>query len=202
MHAAPANPLAVNMALLEVLTALASVTPVLVVVDDAQWLDEPSLAALSFAGRRLAAEPVAIVVAARPDPTIAYAVADDAILRLGGLADDDARALLAERRQLTASGVDQLVHVSSGNPLALLELPDASGAAPDERPRRRRVIAGRRAGPRRVPSAPRIASAGHRPGDRGGGGRRRRRAPRAGRRFALLGLMPTRWRRRRSPGWS
>ena len=52
--------------MLRLLRARAGATPLVIVVDDAQWGDDLSLRALSFAARRLAADPVLCVVAAGP----------------------------------------------------------------------------------------------------------------------------------------
>jgi DNA-binding CsgD family transcriptional regulator len=141
LHAEPANPLAVRVALLTLLAALAEDAPVLVTVDDAQWVDESSLEALAFAARRLTVERVALLVAERdaapaPAPASASASASaalafgpDAVLRLAGLPDDEARQLLAQagRPGLGAAAVDRLVRMAAGNPLALLELPSGLG---------------------------------------------------------------------------
>ena len=62
-----ADPLSAGSAVLTLLRARAGATPLVIVVDDAQWGDDLSLRALSFAARRLAADPVLCVVACRPD---------------------------------------------------------------------------------------------------------------------------------------
>jgi DNA-binding CsgD family transcriptional regulator len=62
-----ADPLSAGSAVLTLLRARASVTPLAIVVDDAQWGDDLSLRTLSFAARRLAADAVLCVVACRPD---------------------------------------------------------------------------------------------------------------------------------------
>src|ERR1700759_1720357 len=107
-------------ALLSLLARAAEDGPVLLVVDDAQWLDEASIEAFLFAGRRLGAEGVAILAAMRgeaPPPQAPW---------LGGLAvaplpDGAARALLDAG---IAPGVaDRLLETAAGNPLALLEIP-------------------------------------------------------------------------------
>jgi DNA-binding CsgD family transcriptional regulator len=56
---------AVAAAFLGSLRALAARTPVLVTVDDVQWLDDPTRFVLGFAARRLHTEPVALVLALR-----------------------------------------------------------------------------------------------------------------------------------------
>jgi DNA-binding CsgD family transcriptional regulator len=130
LNAEPANPLAVRMALLGLLGALAEMAPVLVTVDDAQWLDESSLEALSFAVRRLDAERVAVIAAARTGRPIALSVPAEAQLVVQGLAEVEARRLLVDRSGLRGRAADGLVRVAAGNPLALLELPEVVGTVP------------------------------------------------------------------------
>jgi DNA-binding CsgD family transcriptional regulator len=128
LNAEPANPLAVRVALLTLLALLAETSPVLVTVDDGQWLDQSSMEALAFAARRLTAERVAILATVRGDDPIAIGMTADVRHRLQGLSDDDARTLLADRWQLTGAAADRLVQIAAGNPLALLELPDVIGS--------------------------------------------------------------------------
>jgi DNA-binding CsgD family transcriptional regulator len=107
-------------ALLSLLARAADERPVLVVVDDAQWLDDPSLEAFLFAGRRLSQEGIVMLAAARAEgrrvdmPWLER-------MAIAPLGDTEARALLDET---IAPGVaDRLVTTAAGNPLALLELP-------------------------------------------------------------------------------
>src|SRR5580692_7045966 len=120
---------AVGLAVLGLLAEAAAERPLVCVVDDAQWLDRASVQALGFAARRLAADPVGVVFAAR------FAGADLAglpELAVEGLAADDARALLesALTGPVDARVRDLIVAETRGNPLALLELP--RGLAPAE----------------------------------------------------------------------
>ncbi|MGH9212594.1 MAG: ATP-binding protein [Acidimicrobiales bacterium] len=124
LRAEPANPLAVRVALLTVLASLAEAAPVLVTVDDAQWVDESSMEALGFAARRLTVERVAVVVAGRGHAPVPLGTRPDDRLTVHGLSDDEARQLLAERGSLDGAASDELVRVAAGNPLALLELPE------------------------------------------------------------------------------
>jgi len=134
------EPFLVGVATLSVLTGAAGQDgPVLCVVDDAHWLDSASADALLFAARQLAADPVAMVFAARDTGDEgAFRPQGLPVLRLDGLDDEAARRLLDERGGAPPAGAvaDRLVRDSGGNPLALLELPTAlsaaqlSGAAP------------------------------------------------------------------------
>jgi hypothetical protein len=94
------------------------------VVDDVQWLDQASARALGFAARRLQADAVAVLLAGREPGEVADA-AGLAEVRLAGLADADARALLASVLPPWADQkvIDRIVAETAGNPLALLELP-------------------------------------------------------------------------------
>jgi DNA-binding CsgD family transcriptional regulator len=112
----------VALATLSLLSEAAHERPLLCVVDDAQWLDRASAQALSFVARRLLAEPVVLLFAAR-ETTDAFADLPD--LLIAGLDDAEARKLLATviPGRLDDRVADQLVAEARGNPLALLELP-------------------------------------------------------------------------------
>jgi DNA-binding CsgD family transcriptional regulator len=118
----------VGLAVLGLLSETARERPLICVVDDQQWLDHASAQALGFAARRLAAEAVGLVFAARvPGPEVAGLPE----LVVEGLAPDDARALLASvlTGPLDAQVRDQIIADTNGNPLALLELPRGLTAA-------------------------------------------------------------------------
>src|SRR5262249_52747905 len=106
------------------------------VVDDAHWLDGASADALVFIARRLHADPVALVVAARDGETRRFDAPGLPELSLAGLGPSEAAALLDAGGSLPSAVRDQLVDATGGNPLALLELPAAlsdderSGRAP------------------------------------------------------------------------
>ena len=112
----------VGLAALSLLSDAAGERPLLCVVDDAQWLDRTSAQVLGFVGRRLLAEPVALLIATRePDAELAGLPE----LVVAGLADADARQLLCSvvRAPLDEQVRERLVAETRGNPLALLELP-------------------------------------------------------------------------------
>jgi DNA-binding CsgD family transcriptional regulator len=112
----------VGLAVLTLLSKTAEERPVLCVVDDAQWLDEVSAKTLAFVARRLLAEPVGLLLAAR-EPCPDLRVLPE--LEVRGLRNEDARALLrsAVRFGLDERVRDRIVAETRGNPLALLELP-------------------------------------------------------------------------------
>ncbi|GGU92996.1 LuxR family transcriptional regulator [Actinomadura cremea] len=126
----------VGLAVLTLLADLAEERPLVVLVDDVQWLDAPSAEALLFAARRLRAEPIAVLLAARePGDFRAPGLPE---LRLGGLAAEAAERLLAGRAAELPRHVHHEVLVAAmGNPLALLELPGTEvGSSAYERIRR------------------------------------------------------------------
>nr|WP_281426251.1 LuxR family transcriptional regulator [Miltoncostaea oceani] len=115
----------ISLGALGLLDAMAEERPVLVVVDDAQWLDRPSAEALGFIARRLGAEPIAMLLAAREGEVRRFEGAGVPELRLRGLDRAAARALLEERvgPALAPHVAERLVSLTGGNPLALVELP-------------------------------------------------------------------------------
>jgi DNA-binding CsgD family transcriptional regulator len=114
----------VALAALSLMAETSEAKPLLCVVDDAQWLDQASAQVLGFVGRRLLAEPIALVFAARTSAGGPDALADLPELRLGGLDGKSARALLATviPGPLDDSVRARIIEETHGNPLALLEL--------------------------------------------------------------------------------
>src|ERR1700678_3080690 len=111
----------VGLAVLGLLSEAADERPLVCLVDDQQWLDSASAQALGFVARRLAAESVGLVFAAR-DPGDALAGLPE--LAIDGLPEGDARALLDSvlAGPLDARGRDRLGAGTRGDPRALLEL--------------------------------------------------------------------------------
>lgn len=113
----------VGIALLALLGELSSESGVLVLVDDAHWLDTPSGEALLFAARRLSTERVALLFAAREPDAPPFPAQGIAQLHLGGLDSEAAESLLrTHAAELPRHLADQVVAEARGNPLALLEL--------------------------------------------------------------------------------
>jgi DNA-binding CsgD family transcriptional regulator len=118
----------VALGVLSLFSEVAEDGPLLCVVDDAQWLDQASALTLAFVARRLLAEPVGIVFAAREPAEELQHLPE---LPLRGLRNGDARALLesAVRFILDEPVRDRIIAETRGNPLALLELPRGFTAA-------------------------------------------------------------------------
>jgi DNA-binding CsgD family transcriptional regulator len=118
----PPDRFLIGLALLSLLSEAAEERPVLCVIDDAQWLDHESALTLAFVARRLLAESVVLVFAARERGEELDRVPE---LEVRGLRDADARELLgsAVRFSLDERVRDRIIAETRGNPLALLELP-------------------------------------------------------------------------------
>ena len=100
--------------------------PVLVVVDDLQWLDRSSQVILAFAARRLGGSPVGFLAATRPEPGGFFNRAGLPEHEVPPLDDEAARALVGGCfPELAADVRNRVVGAAEGNPLALLELPAA-----------------------------------------------------------------------------
>jgi DNA-binding CsgD family transcriptional regulator len=114
----------VGLATLNLLADVAEHRLLVCIIEDAQWLDQVSAQILAFVARRLLAEHVAIMCAARTGLGDAV-FAGLPELVIGGLDDRDALALLLENLQgpMDAAVSQRIVAESHGNPLALLELP-------------------------------------------------------------------------------
>ena len=111
----------IGLAMLNLLSDVAEVQPLLCLIDDEQWLDEASAQVFGFVARRLQAESVALVFAARTPSERSTGLPE---LVVQGLGDEDARALLDSllMAPLDARVRDQIVNETRGVPLALIEL--------------------------------------------------------------------------------
>ncbi|MGW4995561.1 helix-turn-helix transcriptional regulator [Streptomyces mirabilis] len=127
----------IGLAVLNLLGEAATHAPLLLVVDDAQWLDRPTLDVLGFVARRLGAEPIGLLIAMREGHA---GMLDDcriAELALRPLDRASSSALLDARAPKLASDIrERVLAEAAGNPLALLELPTtlADGQAWAEAP--------------------------------------------------------------------
>ena len=122
------DPFLVGVAVLTLLTELAEHGPVLCLIDDAQWLDDASARAVVFAARRLDADAVVALFAARDDSRD-FDAAGLPEVRLTGL-DRPASTELLSATPLPPAVRDRILTEAAGNPLALLELPAAVAAEP------------------------------------------------------------------------
>jgi ATP/maltotriose-dependent transcriptional regulator MalT len=146
----PVEPLAIFSAALNLLALSAAETPLLVVVDDAHWLDHSSQAALAFVARRVAEEPIALLVARRSEHGGPLTTADIPDLRLEDLDRRAASELVARMGPIDATVMDEILAAAGGNPLALIEV--TRTLSRDQR-------AGRAALPQRLPVGKRIMDA-------------------------------------------
>ncbi|MEV6039206.1 AAA family ATPase [Nonomuraea sp. NPDC052116] len=121
----------VGLAVLTLLAELAEERPLLCLIDDVQWLDRASADALVFAARRLGAERITMILAARDDGA-QPPVQGVPELRLAGLGRADCERLLAgSAADLVPEARDRVIEEAEGNPLALLEF--AAALVPEQR---------------------------------------------------------------------
>lgn len=113
----------VGFAALELIADQAADRPVVLVVDDVQWLDPSSASALAFVARRIEHEPVVALFALRDG--FDSPLSDGSITEVVVSALDDRQSLEVLNRQ--AAGLPetvrhQILELAAGNPLALVEL--------------------------------------------------------------------------------
>jgi DNA-binding CsgD family transcriptional regulator len=143
--------LLVSAATLSLLAAAADEGPLLCLIDDAQFLDTASAEALVFSARRLVAEPVAILFAAREGEARTFEAQGLPEFVLDGLDAEAGAKLLRASAPAAADAVREwLLAEAGGNPLALLELPSGLSAA---------QLEGRAALPEAIPLSSRLRSA-------------------------------------------
>lgn len=114
----------VALAALTLLTDAAADRPLLCAVDDAQWVDQESIAVLAFVARRLHADGIALLFATRPVPAVPDALDGFERVEVGGLAEADAAALLVREASVApiATVARAIAVETQGNPLALVEV--------------------------------------------------------------------------------
>src|SRR5215469_2775989 len=123
---------AISTAVTGVIRDLAATGPVVVAVDDLQWLDTATGEVLAYVLRRLSSEPVLFMGAARdtpweaPSAELEHALDDDRIIRvrLGPLTTCQMHELIRDRAQLPMArpGLLRLHEASGGNPLFAIEI--------------------------------------------------------------------------------
>src|SRR4051794_12618413 len=122
------------MAALDLLSEVAADARLLVVVEDAQWLDRPTGDALAFVARRIESDPILLLVATRDGYSSALGDAGLPERTVAGLDDATAAALLdASAPGLAVATRSRVLREAAGNPLAILELPAALDRDDDER---------------------------------------------------------------------
>lgn len=120
----PPSTLAMGTALLDVLTLAGSTDRVLIVVDDAHWLDELSATVVSIAAQRLRQPGVRLIAACRSDTPSVLDRAGWPTLDMVGLDEQAAQEFLRSLPvNLTVSAEQSVLEQAGGNPLALEELP-------------------------------------------------------------------------------
>ena len=127
-EAVPPDPQVVALGFLNALRAIGAAGPLVVAIDDAQWLDAFSAEALSFAARRLERESVGFLLSRRGDEPAplerAFPRGRLESLQVGPLSFGATRRLLTERFSLNMSRavLRRIADVTLGNPLFIVEL--------------------------------------------------------------------------------
>src|SRR5215470_6865381 len=117
------NPFLVAIAILQLLVESAERAPLLLIVDDAQWLDASTADALAFVARRLESDPIVMMAALRDGFGSPFLEAGHTELAIEALTDAHAGTLLDTRApKLEAAVRTRLLQSAAGNPLALIEL--------------------------------------------------------------------------------
>src|SRR6202521_2822678 len=118
----------IAMAALDLFSEVATDAALLLVVEDAQWLDRPTSEVLAFVARRIESDPIIMLAAARDGYPSVLVDAGLPEHRLAGLDNATAGALLdAAAPQLPLAARTRVLREAAGNPLALLELPAVAG---------------------------------------------------------------------------
>jgi DNA-binding CsgD family transcriptional regulator len=118
----------IAMAVLDLLSDVATDAALLLVVDDAQWLDRPTSNVLPFVARRIESDPILLLAATRDGYPSVLGAAGVPEHRLTGLDDRTASILLdASAPGLSVARRARVLREAAGNPLAILELPAAVG---------------------------------------------------------------------------
>jgi DNA-binding CsgD family transcriptional regulator len=127
-HEAAPERFRIAMAVLDLLSDVATDAPLLLVVEDAHWLDRPTADVLAFVARRIDSDPILLLAAIRDGYPSVFAEAGLSEHRLVGLDDETAGALLDRSAPgLPAAARARVLREAAGNPLAILELPALVG---------------------------------------------------------------------------
>jgi DNA-binding CsgD family transcriptional regulator len=139
-------------ATLSLIAAAAEANPLLLLVDDAHWIDLATDDALLFSAKRLVADSVAILLAVREGAERTFDAPALEQLELTTLGPEDAALILAgdEGRPVASDVARRLCEATDGNPLALVELGSVLSAE---------QLAGRQALPDPVPAGPTLERA-------------------------------------------
>jgi DNA-binding CsgD family transcriptional regulator len=115
----------ISVATLSLLAAAAERRPVLVIIDDAHWLDEPSRGPLLFAARRLQADRIVMLFTVRLGDRVTFDAPALPDLTLPGVDVDACAALLsrAGAAHVSRAVARKILEATAGNPLAILETP-------------------------------------------------------------------------------
>src|SRR4051812_16695070 len=123
----------IAMAALDLVSEVATNAPLLLVVEDAHWLDRPTADVLAFVARRIESDPVVLLAATRDGYASVLGEAGLPGHRLGGLDDATAGGVVhASEPEVPLAVRARILHEAAGNPLALLELPAAARERGDE----------------------------------------------------------------------
>jgi DNA-binding CsgD family transcriptional regulator len=135
-ESAEPDPFQVAMATFRLIIEAAESSPVVLLVDDAHWLDRSSLGVLTFIARRLEGVPVALVATVRTGYTAPFDEARLPTLELGRLSAEAAAAVLDRAvPNLHPVSRARVLAEAAGNPLALVELPRTAPYSPTSRER-------------------------------------------------------------------
>ncbi len=132
-HEAAPEPFRIAMAALDLLSDVAADAALLLIVDDAHWLDRPTADALAFVARRIESDPIVLLAAFRDGYRSVLGEAGLPERELVGLDETTAAGLLdAVAPDLSIGTRTRILREAAGNPLAILELPAAVGRLEDE----------------------------------------------------------------------
>lgn len=139
---APPDKRAIAVAVLSVLRVAAQVQPVVVAVDDVQWIDPPTASVLEFIARRLDQEPVGFLASVRVEDerprTFDLTIGDERrrTVRVGPLSLGSLHQMIKERlgRSFPRPTLVRIEHASRGNPFHALEIARELGAVGDPGP--------------------------------------------------------------------